>query len=185
MPSSLRPKTVLFIQGGGAGAHREDALLVESLKSALGDGYQVDYPLMPNEDDPDYETWKSSLAQAISNEPAIVVAHSLGGYFVLKYLTEVEPNIDHLEALMLLSVPFPSGDPTWTFDGFELPANFGEKLADRMRTFIYHSPDDEFIDLNHSGLYKAALNNSVVRGLPGGHQLGNDLTAIAADIHGL
>jgi hypothetical protein len=47
---------VLFIQGGGAGAHDDwDAKLVSSLMGKLGDGYEIRYPRMPREDDPSYE----------------------------------------------------------------------------------------------------------------------------------
>ena len=51
----MRSRQVLFIQGGGAGAHDDwDDKLVDSLRGALGDGYVVLYPRMPAEDDPGY-----------------------------------------------------------------------------------------------------------------------------------
>lgn len=41
-------RQILFIQGGGAGAHDEwDDKLFDSLKRELGDGYEVRYPRMP------------------------------------------------------------------------------------------------------------------------------------------
>ena len=44
---------ILFIQGGGAGTDDDwDNKLVESLLRGLGDGYEVQYPRMPDEDDP-------------------------------------------------------------------------------------------------------------------------------------
>ena len=40
-----RKRQVLFIQGGGAGAHDEwDVRLVDDLQRALGDEYEVRYP---------------------------------------------------------------------------------------------------------------------------------------------
>ena len=44
-------KQVLFIQGGGKGAHEADNKLAVSLQDALGDEYNVVYPKMPEEDD--------------------------------------------------------------------------------------------------------------------------------------
>ena len=47
-----RTRQILFIQGGGAGAHDEwDDKLVESLRQELGGGYEVRYPRMPDEGD--------------------------------------------------------------------------------------------------------------------------------------
>lgn len=37
-------KQVLFIRGGGEGAHEEDARLVVSLASKLGENYEIRYP---------------------------------------------------------------------------------------------------------------------------------------------
>ncbi len=46
-------RQVLFIQGGGAGAHDErDGKLVESLRRELGGRYEVRQPRMPEEGDP-------------------------------------------------------------------------------------------------------------------------------------
>jgi hypothetical protein len=43
---------ILFIQGGGAGTHDEwDDKLVDSLRRELGDGYEIRYPRMPDEDE--------------------------------------------------------------------------------------------------------------------------------------
>ena len=49
----MKPQ-ILFIQGGGAGAHKEDGLLVAALRRCLGPDYEVRYPAMPRENDPDY-----------------------------------------------------------------------------------------------------------------------------------
>lgn len=46
-------KNVIFIQGAGAGAYKEDSQLVASLEHELGPGYGIKYPQMLNEDEPD------------------------------------------------------------------------------------------------------------------------------------
>ena len=54
-------KQVLFVQGGGEGAHAEDAALVASLEEKLGRNYRVYYPAMPREADPDYPAGSSAF----------------------------------------------------------------------------------------------------------------------------
>jgi hypothetical protein len=52
-------KQVLFIQGAGAGAFKEDEKLAESLQKSLGSDYRVHYPAMPDEDNAPYHEIKS------------------------------------------------------------------------------------------------------------------------------
>ncbi|PYK88902.1 MAG: hypothetical protein DME40_11620 [Verrucomicrobia bacterium] len=46
---------VLFVQGGGKNAHEEDQKLAASLQAALGSDYNVLFPRMPKESDPELE----------------------------------------------------------------------------------------------------------------------------------
>ena len=57
---------VLFIQGGGNGAHSEDAPLADSLKRALGPKYDVRFPRMPGEADPNVKSWKQKISSELS-----------------------------------------------------------------------------------------------------------------------
>ena len=77
------PHQVLFIQGGGSGAHDEwDNKLVDSLRRELGPDYEVHYPRMPNEADPNYARWKAALEKEFSglSDGAILVGHSNRGH---------------------------------------------------------------------------------------------------------
>ncbi len=61
-------RQILFIQGGGAGAHDEwDDKLVESLRRELGGGYEVRYPRMPDEGDPGYARWSSAIRREMAD----------------------------------------------------------------------------------------------------------------------
>jgi predicted alpha/beta hydrolase family esterase len=74
-------RQVLFIQGGGAGAHDEwDRKLAESLRRELGAGCEVRYPRMPGEADPGYARWSSAIRRELANlaDGAVVVGHSVG-----------------------------------------------------------------------------------------------------------
>jgi hypothetical protein len=56
-------KQVLSIQGGGEGAYTADEKLAAALQDALGPEYNVVYPHMPDEDDPQYETWAAQMSR--------------------------------------------------------------------------------------------------------------------------
>src|SRR3954447_13891918 len=87
-------RQVVFIQGGGAGAHDDwDAKLVDSLRRELGEGYEVRYPRMPREDDPSYARWSSAIAHELTavDDGAVVVGHSVGGTVLVNYLAEAAP----------------------------------------------------------------------------------------------
>jgi predicted alpha/beta hydrolase family esterase len=180
-------KEVVFIQGGGEGAHKIDGELVASLKRKLGADYRVKYPQMPNENDPDYSVWRPQIhkeIEALSGE-AVLVGHSLGGYFLLKYLSEEKVPKKLIIGVFLIAVPYPSGDKNWTFEGFTLPKDFGAKLPGAARVFIYHSPDDQTVSFAHMALYGKKLPKATVRETSGGHQLNNELSVVASDINGL
>lgn len=73
--------SVVFIQDGGKGTHTEDALLATSLEQALGSKFDVRYPRMRGESEPDLGSWKQqilSTLQKIYGE-VILAGHFLGG----------------------------------------------------------------------------------------------------------
>jgi predicted alpha/beta hydrolase family esterase len=180
---------VLFIQGGGEGAYEEDGKLVASLRNALGDAYEVRYPQMPNERDPDYEPWKVKIGKELTalEGKVILIGHSLGASFLLKYLAEEK--IEKATAgIFLMATPYWGGDG-WQYEGYErvtLPEDFASKLSGGVSIFLYHHRDDEIVPFTHLALYAEKLPQATIRALDGGgHQLNNDLSEVAADIAGL
>jgi predicted alpha/beta hydrolase family esterase len=97
---------VFFIQGGGKGAHLEDASLADSLEQALGPEYDVRYPQMPDEADPNVESWKRKISSELSHARgnAVLVAHSVSGSIALRYLAE-EQIEQSISGLFLLAAP--------------------------------------------------------------------------------
>ena len=57
---------VLFVQGGGEGAHDEDAALAASLQRALGGEYEVHFPRMPDEPEKSMSPAPRPLEKSIS-----------------------------------------------------------------------------------------------------------------------
>jgi hypothetical protein len=72
---------VLFIQGGGEGAHDKwDNRIVESLERELGPDYAVRYPRMPDEAAPKYTAWTAALERQFDrlDDGAILIGGILG-----------------------------------------------------------------------------------------------------------
>jgi len=179
-------KPILFIHGGGEGAYEADGILAASLPDVLGTAYEVHYPKMPLEESAGYVDWKAQIARELSalDNPVILVAHSVGGSILLKYLTE-EQIEKPIAALFLLAVPYFGADETWRYPDMNLPPDFATKLPPIPRIFLYHSQDDEVVPFAHLALYAAKLPQAVVRTFAGrGHQFGNDLADVARDIIG-
>jgi Predicted esterase of the alpha/beta hydrolase fold len=175
--------SVLFIQGGGEGAHEEDDLLAASLRKALGTEYEVHYPRMPGESNPDLQIWKAKIAKELKalDGEVILVGHSIGGAAILKCLAE--ENIERaIAGLFVLAAPS-WDDEKWNFDDLRLPRDLATKLARIPRVFLYHNRDDEIVPFSHLAHQAAKLPRAVVRESDtGGHQFGNDLTNVASDI---
>src|SRR5207237_2780596 len=124
-----RTRQILFIQGGGDGAHdRWDAKLVDSLKRHLGDGYEVRYPRMPAEGNPEYVTWSAAICGEIDrlDDGAVVVGHSVGGTILLRALAD-RPPAPALGGVVLVAPPV-VGRGGWSSDDFALPGDLGARL---------------------------------------------------------
>jgi len=179
-------KLILFIQGGGEGGYEADRALVNSLKTILGNRYQISYPeILSDESAPDFG-WTKQIGREISkvNDDFILVGHSLGASMILKYLSE-NPVNKKIEGIFLIATPFWSGKEEWKA-GLKLKSNFATKLPVDVPIFLYHCQDDEEVPFSHFGRYKREITQANFREIKnGGHQLNNDLTLIAEDIRSL
>jgi len=178
---------VLFIQGGGAGTHDEwDAKLVDSLRSELGDAYEVRYPRMPGEDDPSYAGWAPAISEAAATleDGAIVVGHSVGGTLLIYTLAERPPDAT-LAAIVLIAAPF-VGAGGWPAEEVELPTDLGALLPAGVPVHVFHGLEDDEVPPAHADLYARAIPQAQLHRLLGrDHQLGNDLGEVATLIRTL
>ncbi|HEY2652469.1 MAG TPA: alpha/beta fold hydrolase [Solirubrobacteraceae bacterium] len=179
-----RARQILFIQGGGAGAHDLwDDKLVESLRRELGAGYEVRYPRMPAEGDPAYARWSAAIRREMTDldDGAVVAGHSVGATILVNALAEQPPERG-LEAIVLIAAPF-VGDGGWPSDEFELTRELGARLPPGVRVHVFHGLQDETAPPSHADLYALAIPQAQVLKLPGrDHQLNNDLSEVAEAI---
>jgi pimeloyl-ACP methyl ester carboxylesterase len=180
-------RQVLFIQGGGAGTHDEwDDKLVDSLRRELGDGYEVRYPRMPDEDEPGYARWSVAIRTELAGlaDGAVVVGHSVGGTILVAALAE-QPAERELSAIVLVAAPF-VGPGGWPGEEFELPDDVGARLPHGARVLVFHGLEDETAPPSHAQLYARAIPQAQLSLLPGrDHQLDDDLSDVARGIEGL
>ena len=173
---------MLFIQGGGEGAHRADAKLVASLVKELGSDYEVHYPVMPHEDTPDYPAWNRAIIGQIARlgDDVILVGHSVGATMVIWSLAENQPK-EQLAGVFLIAAPF-VGERGWQIEDFVPPKNIGAKVPD-VPIYLYHGRADEVVPFAHVDLYAGVMPQAFIRRLAGrNHQLNDDLSEVARDI---
>ena len=177
-------RELLFVQGGGKGAHDEwDSKLVESLRRELGQDYEILYPRMPNEEDPSYATWKITLEKMFGtlHDGAILVGHSVGGTTLVKALTE-QSSTRKFGAIFLIAAPF-VGDGGWSSEDLQFPPDLGARLPEGIPISFYHGLEDKVAPPSHVELYARAVPQARFYRLPGrDHQLNNDLGEVAAAI---
>jgi len=181
----MKKPTILFIQGGGAGAYEIDHILVLNLMHALGKTCRIVYPKMPDEENPDYEPWKAAFERELNKieGEVILIGHSVGGFLLFKYLFEntIDKNII---GLFFIAAPF-VGEGGWQFEGMALKeASFSKPLSAPI--FFYHSTDDQTVPFSHLLCYEKKLPQATTRKIVGrGHQLNNDLSEVVQDIKGV
>lgn len=174
-------RQVLFVQGGGAGTHDEwDHVLVASLWEALGPGYEVRYPRMPDEGDPSYARWAAAIRREMADldDGAVVVGHSVGGTILVQTLTEHPPERT-LSAVVLVAAPF-VGQDGWPGEDFEFSGDLGDRLPPGVPVHVFHGDQDETAPPTHAALYASAIPRAQLHVLPGrDHQLNGDLGEVA------
>lgn len=179
-------KQVLFFQGAGEGAYEEDRELAESLQEALGDEYQVVYPRMPNEENPEDDPWMAQISKELARVAGnvILVGHSAGGGTLLKYL--LKENISKpVSGIFLIAIPYwePEDEEG---EEYTLRAGFAAKLPKDVPIYLYQSRDDEWVPFAHLERYAEKIPQAMIRRFDGrGHQFKNDLSEVAADIKSL
>jgi predicted alpha/beta hydrolase family esterase len=177
---------VLFIQGAGSGAYDEDQHLAESLRTSLGQRFEMRYPVMPNEDDAHYAEWRQQIELELAGTPGpvVVAGHSVGASVLMKWLSERQHERP-IAGAFLLACPFWGGDG-WRYDGYEeleLQPGSAVRLDTSMPIYLYHCRDDDVVPFDHLALWARALPQAVVRVFDkGGHQFNNDLSSVAQDI---
>lgn len=179
-------RRVLFVHGGGEGAHAEDEKLAASLRDVLGATYDVRHPKMPDEGSPEYGAWRDRISKELAalEGEVILAGHSLGASILLKYLSEEE--VEKPVAGIFLVAPPYWGVEDWEVEEYALQDTSASKLPEELPMFFYHSRDDEWVPFAHLALYAQRFPRATIREFDcRGHQFDDDLSEVARDIERL
>lgn len=125
---------------------------------------------MPSPEAPDYKPWRDQIEKEILKlaEGSILIGHSLGGSFLLKYLSEEKMDKEFL-GLFIVAAPY-WGLEGWEYEAFSLKKGFSEKLNNAGKIFIYHTLDDQIVSRDHLIRYAKSIPHALVREVDGfGH----------------
>jgi hypothetical protein len=156
----------------------------DNLQDALGGGFEVLNPEMPNWWNAHYEEWKIWFEKVMgyAKEADAVIGHSLGGIFLSKYLSENDPP-KGMKAAFLVAAPFKTLAKDADFGDFLLPDDVKklDKLGKRLH--IYHSEDDPVVDFSNFNEYAKALPDASTKVFKDrSHFIGSEFPEIVAEI---
>jgi hypothetical protein len=130
----------------------------ESLGEKLGKNFEVILPRMPNSLNAKYLEWKIWFEKMIPffNKEVVLGGHSLGGIFLVKYLSENKfPK--KILGTFLVAAPFDEKDADYTLADFKLPKDLSRLEKQGGKLFFYQSQDDSIVPFKDFGKYKKAL----------------------------
>lgn len=148
-------QTILHIHGAGPKHYRSlddgSGDWQGQLPSHFGKDYKVLSPEMPSLTKPNYQEWKTLFEKYLLKVrgDVIFVGHSLGGSFLLKYLSE-NTIVPKIAGLFLVAVPVNS------MKGFEPPVDYSV-LKQISNIHLYHSTDDVEVPYAHALMYQERL----------------------------
>lgn len=103
-------------------------------------GIVAQTPEFPENYDPKYDVWSETFAQFTLTKETILVGHSCGAGFLLRWLSE-HPGIS-VDSLYLVS-PWMDPDKVFTEDFFA--GEIDEFLSDRINRIVLFKSDDDFV----------------------------------------
>lgn len=126
----------------------------KALRKQLPPGFRVFLPEMPNKYNAKYrewEMWFDKISPLLTKE-TILVGHSLGGIFLIKYLATHEMSANVIKTI-LVSAPFDSTDIGTLADFVLDNINKERVLQNTGELHVFHSDDDMVVPYTHSQKY--------------------------------
>lgn len=138
----------------------------DKLQEQLGSDFLVYQPQFPNKQNAQYAEWKLFFEKIIAQleEGLILIGHSLGASFLVKYLSENKIPL-RIAKTHLLGTPFDDdmeGDKLNSFLRTESLEGLAEQAG---KLFFYHSEDDFAVPFSHFEKYQAALPEAHFRAM--------------------
>ena len=115
-----------------------------NLADDLGDDFEVIQPRMPCGNNAKYLEWKIWFEKFLPflRDGIILVGHSLGGSFLLKYLTENKFPVRISQLHLVAAAVSETEEP---LDGFLFSKDLGNVSRQAEKIYLYHSKDDPVV----------------------------------------
>lgn len=141
-------------------------------KELIAKGIETETPLMPTPWEPDYKKFKNEFEKYEVNENTILIGHSCGCAFLVRWLGETERKIFKL----ILVAPWKITDKDDKFRKafYEYPIN--ETIKSRVKEIIIFTADDEEDDGKKSlKIFHQALDGEIIELKERGHYTIGDM----------
>ena len=193
---------VIFIHGGGNNDSYERYLKYlkeykidikdskskkwkNSLERELGPKFELIMPQMPNSSNAKYNEWKIWFEKYIpflKNYP-ILIGHSLGGIFLVKYLSENTLPIK-IKGLFLVAPSYSTRVKKYSSADFDFKTKNCKNIINQcLNITIYHSIDDPTVSFENFKKYQKCLPAATFRKFKNrGHFVGEKFPEIIKDI---
>lgn len=134
----------------------------ENTQKDLGEDFEVIVLEMPNSFNAKYLEWKIWFDKFVPlmNQEVVLVGHSQGGIFLVKYLSENDFSKKIL-GLHIISAPFDNeGSDGWSLDDFALTDSINDLQKKCENISLYQSRDDEVVPFSSIKKYKEKIPNA-------------------------
>lgn len=161
-------KNCIIIHGcADQGDHTYNTHWIPWLKRQLEtNGVPTDIPLMPEPWAPDYAAYKQVLDQLPVTEETVLVGHSCGCAFLVRWLGETKKRVAKLILVAPWKIPDPGDEVKEAF--YVYPIN--ETLKDRVGATVLFTSDDEAPEGKESlKLFHDAVGGEIVELAGYGH----------------
>jgi predicted alpha/beta hydrolase family esterase len=128
------------------------------LQKELGEDFKLLRPQMPDSTNARYKEWKIWFERIIPfcGSEVILLGHSLGGIFLVKYLAENDFPIK-IRATILVATPFDDSESKESLTDFKLPASLKKMSQQGGKIYLVHSRDDPSVPFGEIKKYERAL----------------------------
>ncbi len=141
-------------------------------KHLTANGIETETPLMPSPWQPDYEKFKSEFEKYTVNESTILIGHSCGCSFLVRWLGETKRKIFKLILVAPWKIPYKDDEFRRKFYTYPID----ESIKNRVNKIIMFTADDEKDDGKESlMIFHEALGGEIIKLKGRGHYTLGDM----------
>jgi len=138
-------------------------------------GIKTETPLMPEPWEPVYDKFKNEFEKYSIDEDTILVGHSCGCAFLVRYLSENKLRVNKLILVAPWKIPYGTGEFYQIRRQF-YEFNIDETIKNRVREILMFTADDEEKDGKESlKIYRKNLGGKVIELKKHGHYTWDDM----------